>query len=178
MRRVHRLAAFLGLACVAGAVVLARCPRGRDADAVTAFSRATYGPDGVLLFCFDADARGKLHGGSWTVKDREEAVSRAEAADAGAYGAGAKQVILDRVCADAFADRIELASCAARDGSLTVRYYSFAALDADRETSCRKVLKGTWNELRQDSDAFRTARARYDAERAQRAARAAPGSSW
>ncbi|HEY6464285.1 MAG TPA: hypothetical protein VIY73_29155 [Polyangiaceae bacterium] len=178
MRRAHGLAAFLGLACLAGVVGLARCRRGRDADAATAISRATYGPDGVLLLCFDADARGRLHGGSWTVKDREEAVARAEAADAGVQAAGARQVTLDKACAEAFPDRIELASCAAWDGSLTVRYYSFAALDAEREANCRKVLKGTWNELRPDSDAYRAARARFDAERAQRAVRGAPGSSW
>jgi hypothetical protein len=178
VRRAHGIAALLGLACLAGVVGLARCRRGRDADAATAISRVTYGPDGVLLVCFDADARGRLHGGSWTVKDREEAVARAEAVDAGASGAGARQLTLSERCADAFPDRVELASCAAWDGSLTVRYYSFAALDAERATNCRKVLKGTWNELRPDSDAYRAARARFEAERAQRAARAAPGSSW
>jgi hypothetical protein len=168
------------LPLVAIAAALPGCRHGENADATTVYSRAVYSTEGALVLCFDADARAKLHGGAWTVKDREEALSRVNSAHSAETGGGTT-VTLEKGCTDAFPDHVELASCTAWDDAFAVHYYSFASLDKDREASCKKVLHGNWKSLPVDSEPYRAARARYEAERAERAKRApgvSPGSSW
>lgn len=171
-----RTVALLPLLLLGAAAVA--CRRGEDADATTSFSRALYTNDGALVLCLDVDARGKLHGGGWTVKDREEAIARVESADAGAPMGTGRAVTLERKCSDALPDATELARCTAGDESYTVHYYSFAALEKDRETNCKKVLHGSWKALPPDSAAYGAARAAYDAQRTSRMPPGSQGSSW
>ena len=154
------------VAAASGSASLAPVPASA-ATVSTVLSEAIFSADNVLTMCFDNDVRSNLDGGKWTAKERAAAAERMAAVDAGLSGGSG--VSIDKTCTEAFGDRIELASCT-QPGGVLFHYYSFALLENDLEMkSCLKDLRGSWKALPQDSDQYRLAHARYEAEKAQKA---------
>lgn len=173
-------------ACVAAALVLsAACAHREHRDEHTAASgdaaaaaippgaRATRSAEAAASVSIAFFTKHNELGACWEVpmpadagKDVSGIADRANAADAAPMIPGMSQVVLQDSCDEAFADRLVLASCATADFGAW-RYYSFDALlgDADMR-DCLKTLRGRWTELPHDSEEYRRAKARHDAERA------------
>lgn len=133
------------------------------------FAQAIFDKGGALAICVDIDVRGKraADAGPWTASARQRLIDRMNQEDAGTAPKGMTNAAVGDSCERAFPDRLVLASCKPSNGDGTVLYYSFDLLKNDVEMrDCLKVLHGDWQALRRDSDEYRHAKARYDAERA------------